>query len=100
MGSLGKPTESDSYQHLQLQLSLDSAAGLKIAFSLKDIFFGSTWCPPAVTSRAMEEQYFKERVSDFRNHSALLAWCESRYQPPSFPSDRTVQYSCVSPSEC
>ena len=96
------PYGSDAYSPAAALAVMDAAAaaGLKIAFSLKDIFFGSTWCPPAVTSRAMEEQYFKERVSDFRNHSALLAWCESRYQPPSFPSDRTVQYSCVSPSEC
>ena len=52
-----------------------AAAGLKVAFSLKDLFFGTRWCPKIVSSRAMEEQYFKQRVSQFRNHSALLAWC-------------------------
>ena len=53
-----------------------AAVGLKVGFSLKDIFFGTRWCPKAVTSRAVEEQYFKKKVADFRNHSALLAWCE------------------------
>ena len=51
-----------------------AAVGLKVGYSLKDIFFGSHWCPKAVTSRAAEEKYFKSKVADFRNHSALLAW--------------------------
>ena len=57
--------------------NMDAAAavGLKVGFSLKDIFFGTQRCPKDITSRAVEEKYFKQRVSDFRNHSALLAWC-------------------------
>lgn len=58
------------------ELDVAAAADLKVGFSLKDIFFGSHWCPKAVTSRAAEETYFKERVQTFKNHSALLAWCE------------------------
>jgi hypothetical protein len=50
------------------------AAGIKVAFSMKDIFFGSHWCPEQITSRALEESYFKQRVADFRNHSALLTY--------------------------
>ena len=56
------------------EMDAAAAAGLKVGFSLKDIFFGSHWCPNVVTSRAVEEQYFKSRVAAFRNHSALLAW--------------------------
>jgi hypothetical protein len=58
------------------QLDAAAAAGLKVGFSLKDIFFGSHWCPKIVSSRAAEEKYFKQRVQQFKNHSALLAWCE------------------------
>lgn len=56
------------------EMDAAAAAGLKVGFSLKDIFFGSHWCPKLVTSRAVEEQYFRQRVADFSNHSALLAW--------------------------
>lgn len=51
------------------------AAGLKVAFSLKDVYFGTRWCPASITDRASEEVYFKKRVAEFKGHPALLAWC-------------------------
>lgn len=50
------------------------AAGLRVAFSLKDIFFGSSNCPSAIKSLADEEAYFRQRVAAFRGHPALLSW--------------------------
>eukprot|EP01051_Picozoa_sp_SAG22_P011255 SAG22_NODE_1066_length_5744_cov_7.937290_3_plen_233_part_00 len=55
-------------------MDVAQAAGLRVAFSLKDIFFGSSNCPAAIKSLAGEEAYFRQRVAAFRDHPALLAW--------------------------
>ena len=49
-----------------LQMDAAHAAGLRVAFSLKDIFFGSANCPAAVTSLREEEFYFKRRVASVK----------------------------------
>jgi hypothetical protein len=61
-----------------------AAAGLKVGFSLKDVFFGSQRCPKQITSREEEEKYFRRRVKEFSNHSALLAWYTNDELTPAF----------------
>ena len=51
-------------------------AGLRVAFSLKDVFYHGTARNglAQITSPAEEERYFKQRVRTMRNHSAMLAY--------------------------
>ena len=42
------------------------AAGLKVAFSLKDLYAGTKWCPSSITDGASEERVFKQRVTQVR----------------------------------
>ncbi len=51
-------------------------AGLRVAFSLKDVFYHGTARNglAQITSPAEEERYFKQRVRMMRNHSAMLAY--------------------------
>ena len=50
------------------------AAGLKVAYSLKDLFYGLKSCPATIHSVADEEALLKHNVADYRLHPAVLAW--------------------------
>jgi hypothetical protein len=56
------------------QMDLAQKLGLKILFSIKDSYFGSTWCPPSIKSIADERTYIESFVKQFRDHPALLGW--------------------------
>ena len=56
------------------QMDLAQRSGLKVLFSIKDSYFGSTWCPPAIKSIADERTYIEGFVKQFRDHPALLGW--------------------------
>ena len=48
--------------------------GLKIIYSIKDAYYGTTWCPKQIKSEADEAAFVKQKVEQFKNHPALLAW--------------------------
>lgn len=52
------------------QLDVAHATGVRVAFSLKDIFVGKTlhYTNRTLTTGAEEEAYFRARVSEFRTH--------------------------------
>eukprot|EP01052_Picozoa_sp_SAG31_P034960 SAG31_NODE_4155_length_3526_cov_1.607237_3_plen_131_part_00 len=58
------------------QLDAAHAAGIKVAFSLKDIFVGKQlhYTNVTLTNGAEEEAYFRKRVSQFRTHPAVLCY--------------------------
>lgn len=62
----GRPTRE--------QLDLAHCHGLKVIYSVKDLYHGSRWCPSFVTSPAEEDVQLRKFVRDFRDHPALLAW--------------------------
>ncbi len=55
-------------------LDLAEAHGLKVIYSVKDIFHGTTYCPDYIKSEADEEPFIREKVEAFKAHPALLAW--------------------------
>ena len=65
--------------------NLDEAhrVGLKVVYSLKDLFYGTAHCPRNITSPAEEEAAFKARVAQFKSHPALLAWYTNDELPAS-----------------
>jgi hypothetical protein len=56
------------------QMDLAAKYGLKVIYSVKDMYFGSPWCPATIHSEADEEPLVRARVRQFRDHPALLAW--------------------------
>lgn len=56
------------------QMDLAHQHGLKVIYSIKDWYAGSTWCPKSIRSPANEEPMVRARVREFRAHPALLAW--------------------------
>lgn len=56
------------------QMDLAQKHGLKVIYSIKDWYAGSSWCPPAIKTAADEEPMVRARVREFREHPALLAW--------------------------
>ena len=48
--------------------------GLKVIYSVKDIYHGTRWVPKGIASEEDEARFIKDRVSRFKNHPALLAW--------------------------
>ena len=48
--------------------------GIKVIYSVKDIFSGTHWAPKGINSEADEVAYIKGRVAKFKDHPALLAW--------------------------
>jgi hypothetical protein len=56
------------------QMDLAHQHGLKVIYSIKDWYAGSTWCPRSIRTPADEEPMVRARVREFRGHPALLAW--------------------------
>lgn len=56
------------------QMDLVAKYGLKVIYSVKDVYAGSTWCPKEVKSPEDERPYMEAKANAFRNHPALLAW--------------------------
>ena len=55
-------------------LDLCHAKGLKVIYSVKDVFSGTRWAPKGVETEADEVRYISDRVARFRDHPAVLAW--------------------------
>jgi len=56
------------------QVDLVHSNGLKIIYSVKDIYSGTHWAPKVVTTPADEVAWIKDKVAQFKDHPALLAW--------------------------
>ncbi|HPO12417.1 MAG TPA: carbohydrate binding domain-containing protein [Candidatus Hydrogenedentes bacterium] len=50
------------------------AHGLKVIYTVKDLYFGSSVCPPDIHSKEEEYARIKSTVEQFRDHPALMAW--------------------------
>lgn len=55
-------------------MDLCQARGIKVIYSVKDIFSGTHWAPKGINTEADEVRFIKDRVAKFKNHPALLAW--------------------------
>jgi hypothetical protein len=56
------------------QLDLAQELGIKVIYSVKDAYYGSTWCPAGIETLEDERAYIAERTAAYRDHPALLAW--------------------------
>lgn len=50
------------------------ARGLKVIYTVKDLYFGSAGCPSDIRSEEDEYAKVKSYVEQFRDHPALMAW--------------------------
>lgn len=50
------------------------ARGLKVIYTVKDLYFGSAGCPKDIQSTEDEYARIKSIVEQFRDHPALMAW--------------------------
>jgi hypothetical protein len=66
------------------QMDLAERYGIKVIYSIKDWYFGHGGCRKDIRSIADEEPKIRERVREFRNHPALLAWYLNDELPQSF----------------
>ena len=55
-------------------MDLCHAKGLKVIYSVKDIYYGTRWAPKGITTEEDEVRFVKDRVARFKDHPALLAW--------------------------
>ena len=55
-------------------LDLLHKLGLKAIVSLKDLYFGTRWCPNTIRSESDEEPAVRRIVRRLRAHPAVLAW--------------------------
>lgn len=55
-------------------MDLAQRYGLRVIYSVKDMYYGSTWCPASIRSVEDEEPLVRSRIREFRDHPALLAW--------------------------
>lgn len=72
----GSPTKA--------QMDLAQRHGLKVIYSVKDFYAGSTHSPKFIQSEADEETKVRESVRQFRDHPALLAWYLNDELPQQF----------------
>jgi hypothetical protein len=66
------------------QMDLAQKHGLKVIYSVKDWYLGTTHCPKDIKTAADEERRIRTRVQEFRDHPALLAWYLNDELPESF----------------
>jgi len=66
------------------QMDLAQKHGLKVIYSVKDWYAGSRYCPGFIKSVDDEEPRIRERVGQFRDHPALLAWYLNDELPQRF----------------
>lgn len=65
------------------QMDLAQSLGLKVIYSLKDIYYGTEYAPKDLKATADERTFITNRVQEYRNHPALLAW----YLNDELPAD-------------
>lgn len=65
------------------------AHGLKVIYTVKDLYFGSSVCPTDIHSKEEEYARIKSTVEQFRDHPALMAW----YINDELPLDMLEQLS-------
>lgn len=56
------------------QMDACHARGLKVIYSIKDIYSGTQWAPKHIKTEADEETEIRKRVALHRGHPALLSW--------------------------
>lgn len=62
----GEPTKE--------QMDLALQYGLRVIYTIKDVYYGSAYCPPGVKTLEDERAYIQGKAEAFRDHPALLAW--------------------------
>jgi len=72
----GRPTPA--------QMDLAHKHGIKVIYSIKDLYAGSRWCPADIKTPADEERRIRATVRRFREHPALLAWYLNDELPQSY----------------
>lgn len=58
----------------QAQMDLAQKLGLKVIYSVKDIYYGSAYCPADIKTAEDERRFIAAKAQAFRRHPALLAW--------------------------
>ena len=56
------------------QMDLAQQYGLKVIYSVKDIYYGSTYAPKDIQTEEDERTFIEGKAEQFRDHPALLAW--------------------------
>ncbi|MBU0610069.1 MAG: carbohydrate binding domain-containing protein [Armatimonadetes bacterium] len=56
------------------KMDLLQSLGLKIIYTLKDVYYGSHYCPKSIRSPDDERPFMEAKTKEFGNHPALLAW--------------------------
>jgi hypothetical protein len=56
------------------QMDLAHKHGLKVIYTVKDIYHGTDGCPGGIKTDADERAHIKGKVEQFGKHPALLAW--------------------------
>jgi hypothetical protein len=58
----------------QEEMDMAHDHGLKVIYSVKDIYHGTQYCPAYIKSPDDEVPFIREKVESFKDHPALLAW--------------------------
>jgi len=66
------------------QMDLAHRHGIKVIYSIKDLYAGSRWCPKDIKTPADEQGRIRRIVRRFRDHPALLAWYLNDELPQSY----------------
>ena len=56
------------------QMDMIAKHGLKVIYSVKDIYVGTTWCPKDIKTEQDERAFIEAKAKAFRSHPALLGW--------------------------
>ncbi|MBC7288158.1 MAG: hypothetical protein H5T86_08980, partial [Armatimonadetes bacterium] len=66
------------------QLDLCHKYGIKVIYSVKDLYAGTTWCPKEIKTPEDERPFMENIITRLRDHPALLAWYLNDELPLTF----------------
>ncbi|MDI9584180.1 MAG: carbohydrate binding domain-containing protein [Acidobacteriota bacterium] len=58
----------------QEQMALLEKHNLKIIYTLKDVYYGSTYCPKGIETIDDERRFIEAKVAEYGNHPAVIGW--------------------------
>ena len=86
---------SGNIEQIQRYLDAVNEHGLKIIYSLKDIYEGTQYYPGRVGKYKGEEQIIRGVVGTFKDHPAILAWYLNDELPSKYIPRLTKRYELV-----
>lgn len=82
-------------RQIRTYLDIANSRGLKVIYSLKDIYEGTQYYPGRVDRFVGEENIVKGLINEFKEHPAIIAWYVNDELPPKYIPRLEKRYKLI-----